>query len=253
RTLVFSEDHGQKLSMDFYPASSGKSAPCVIAIHGGGWDGGDRTQLPGINELLALRGYAVATIDYRLAPAAVWPAQREDTLAALRYLQAHALELNIDGQRFVLLGRSAGGQIAVTTAYEAHEPAICGVVSLYGPHDMLFAWQCGKENDVLNSMLLLKQYLGGTPQTAPSNFESASSYFQVDKSVPPTLLMHGEIDTLVWNKQSERLASRLAENGVPHHFMSLPWGVHAFDFNLNGPSGQLTTYTLEYFLSAVTK
>jgi acetyl esterase/lipase len=75
----------------------------------------------------------------------------------------------------------------------------------------------------------------------------------VDAATPPTLLVHGRLDTLVWYRQSERLAARLAAAGVPHYFLSLPWATHAVEYNLNGPSGQLTAYALAWFLAAVTK
>jgi acetyl esterase/lipase len=50
-----------------------------------------------------------------------------------------------------------------------------------------------------------------------------------------------------------RLEARLASARVPHAYVALPWATHAFEFNLNGPGGQLTTYALEHFLAAVTK
>lgn len=253
-TLSYGEAGGEKRYLDFYspsPAQS-ESVPCVIMIHGGGWDSGTRDELSAVNREIAHLGYAIASIDYRLAPKNIWPAPREDVVAALGFLEEHANVLHIDPRQFVLMGRSAGGQIAVACAYTLNDPRIKGAVSLYGPHDLLFAWKYGSEDDVLNSLLLLRNYLGGKPETALANFESASGYLHVDKTVPPTLLVHGAIDTLVWNKQSERLDARLAEAGVPHYFLSIPWGVHAFDFNINGPSAQLTLYALKYFLAGVT-
>lgn len=82
---------------------------------------------------------------------------------------------------------------------------------------------------------------------------SASGYLLVNKGCPPTLLIHGGLDTLIWHRQSARLDARLGEFGGPHYFLSLPWATHAFDFNLNGPGGQLTAYAIEYFLATVTK
>jgi acetyl esterase/lipase len=225
----------------------------VLAIHGGGWDSGDRTQLPEINHRLARRGYAVAALDYRLAPRWRWPAQRDDIGAALAYLKAHAGELGIDRARFVLFGRSAGGQIATACAYTAEDASIRGVASFYGPQDLRFAWAYARPDDVLNSFLLLKQYLGGPPETEGPVYDSASAYFHVGARTPPTLLMHGDLDTLVWHRQSERLNARLAEAGVPHLFVSLPWATHAFDYNLDGPGGQLATEALDGFLAAVTR
>jgi len=91
------------------------------------------------------------------------------------------------------------------------------------------------------------------PDVARAAYDSASAYLHVAKSTPPTLLLHGQLDTLVWHRQSERLAARLGEHRVPPAFVSLPWATHAFEFNLAGPGGQLTTFSIEWFLAAVTK
>ncbi len=244
------------LALDFYHAvrTDGRAAPCVVVIHGGGWDSGDRTQLEGFNRRLARRGYAVAAMDYRLAPKDRWPAQADDVAAALAHLKAAAGPLGLDPQKFVLLGRSAGGQIATAFAYGRPDPAVRGVVALYAPHDLHFAWQYGREDDVLNSLQLLRNYLGGPPdETTQAAYDSGSAWQLADKSSPPTLLVHGELDTLVWHRQSERLHARLDGLGVPNVFVSLPWATHAFDWNPGGPGGQLTSFALDWFLASVTK
>ncbi len=243
------------LELDFYRAVRGdaRPAPCVIVVHGGGWDGGERGEIPQFNYWLARRGYAVASISYRLAPKFTWPAQRDDILAAIAFLKAQAGRLGIDPSRLVLFGRSAGGNLVETTAYTVPDPAVRGVIALYAPADLNFAWAYAREDDVLKSPLLMRQFLGGTPETARAAYDGASAYFHVGKTVPPTLLMHGVLDTLVWHRQSERLEKKLAEAGVPHVFVSLPWATHAFEYNLSGPGGQLTTYAVEWFLAAVTK
>ena len=241
------------LKLDFYRAVGRPVAPCVIVIHGGGWDSGDREQLAGFNHWLARLGYAVAAIDYRLAPKFIWPAQREDTLAAMAYVKAHAAELGVDATRLVLFGRSAGGQIASAVGYGTDDAAIRGVVSFYAPHDMFFAYTYAEEDDILKSPMLMRQYLGGPPAAAKANYESASGHQKVRVGSPPTLLVHGTIDTLVWYRHSVRLEARLAAARVPHAYVALPWATHAFEFNLAGPGGQLATYALEHFLAAVTK
>lgn len=243
------------LALDLYRETNyqGPARPAVIMVHGGGWDSGDRTEMVHFNRWLAGRGYVVAAIDYRLAPQHIWPAQRDDLLAAIAYLKAHAPELGLDATRLVLLGRSAGGQTVEATAYTAADPAIRGVAALYAPADMEFAYSFGFEDDILKSPLLLRQFLGGPPPAALENYRSASSYFQVKPTVPPTLLVHGQLDSLVWHRQSERLAARLAEHRVPHVFVSIPWTTHALEYNLASPAGQLTTYALEWFLATVTR
>jgi acetyl esterase/lipase len=254
---VETREYAPGLKLDLYratgPGAPGQAAPCIVVIHGGGWDSGNREQLAGFNHGLARLGYAVAAIDYRLAPNFIWPAQREDTLAALAYLKAHALELGVDATRLVLFGRSAGGQIASAVGYGANDPAIRGVVSFYAPHDMFFAYTYAVEDDLLKSPNLMRQYLGGPPAAAKANYESASGHQKVQVGSPPTLLVHGTIDTLVWYRHSERLTARLAAARVPQLYLELPWATHAFEFNHAGPGGQLAGYALEHFLAAVTK
>ena len=245
-----------QLPLDFYPAAkTGRSgaAPCVIVVHGGGWHAGDRTQLAEFNHVLARHGYAVAAVSYRLVPHAIWPAQREDVLAAIAFLKAQAAGLGIDATRLVLLGRSAGGQIAQVVGYAANDPAIRGVIAFYAPSDLVFGYVNTHENDMIKSPRLMRRFLGGTPETARANYESASALNFVTKQSPPTLLLHGANDPLVWHQHSVRLEAKLREAGVPCVFVSLPWATHAFDYNAHGPGGQLATFAIEWFLAGVTK
>jgi acetyl esterase/lipase len=249
-TLTFSAG----LEMDLYrPAPGRRPAPCVLVVHGGGWDSGTRQQLVGFNHWMAARGYAVAAISYRLAPAHPWPAQREDVRAALACLQARAAPLGLDTNRVVLLGRSAGGQIALNAAYTLRDPSIRGVIGLYAPADLHLGYASGREDDQLGSRRLLRQYLGGTPAERPEQYDDASATTHVAPDVPPTLLVHGALDTLVWNRHTERLAGLLASAGVPHAVVRLPWATHAIEVNLNGPGGQVTSYAVERFLARATR
>jgi acetyl esterase/lipase len=242
-----------ELDLDFYPAVGRKMAPCVIVIHGGGWDSGQRSELADLNQWLAQHGYAVAAVSYRLAPDVVWPGQRDDVRAAIAFLTAQASQLRIDPKNFVLLGRSAGGQIAETVAYAEHDLAIRGVVGLYAPSDLRFAYKYSRDDDVLKSPALLRRYLGGAPESVGTNYDSATALDHVSRNSPPTLLIHGENDTLVWHRHSVRLEAVLEQAGVQCVFVSLPWATHAFDFNLSGPGGQITRYALERFLGKVTQ
>lgn len=255
RTEIFARPDGHDLKLDFYPARGAPNAPCIVVIHGGGWDGGDRTQLAGWNPRLAAQGYAVAAVSYRLAPRAIWPAQGEDVRAAIAWLQAQAGRLGIDANRLVLFGRSAGGQLATAVGYGARDPAIRGVVALYGPHDMPFAWSVSRPDDALNSVRLMTQYFGGPPDTPErrNRYATASGQLLATVDAPPTLLIHGLADTLAWHRHSARLAARLQELGVKHEYLCLPWATHGFDFNPHGPGGQLTDFVLARFLAGVTR
>ncbi|HET7535644.1 MAG TPA: alpha/beta hydrolase [Candidatus Didemnitutus sp.] len=256
---TFASVDGEELKLDFYPPTNpaGRSMPCVVIIHGGGWDQGTREQIPEWNHRLAARGYAVAAIDYRLAPKWHWPAPREDVLGAITWLKAHAMELGVDPHKLVLLGRSAGGQIATAAGYGADDPDIAGVIAFYAPHDMRFAWSVSRDDDALGSLRLMRQYFG-VPLDAKKIetvrlYQSGSGQWLAKKSSPRTLLIHGVPDTLVWHRHSVRLSGHLSHLGVKHHFLSLPWATHAFDFNADGPGGQLADYAMREFLIEVTR
>ena len=252
QTFDYAEHEGSPLRLDFYRARGRESAPCVVLLHGGGWERGDRREFEVMNHHLAAKGYAVAAIDYRLAPRWSWPAPHEDTLAALGYLKAHAGELGIDPERFVLFGRSAGGQIAESVAAPGDHPGIVGCIAFYAPADMRFAFQYAKRNDILNSDKLLRQVMGGTPTEAAASYQAASAYATANPRTPPTLQLHGNNDELVWVQQSQRYSDRLRSLEVRQVFLRLPWATHAFDYNFNGPGGQIAQWSIERFLASVT-
>lgn len=242
----------EALTLDLYrPTSDVTPRPCVVVIHGGAWQGGDSTELPDLNGYLAGKGYVVASLNYRLAPNFRYPAPVEDIKQAIVYLKAHATEFRMDPARIFLLGRSAGAQLALQVAYTASDPAIRGVISLYGPADLAYGYAHPARRLVIDSRGVLEDFLGGNPRELPEIYRAASPIQHVDAFTPPTLLVHGGRDELVSPEQSRRLAARLRENGVSYFYLELPWATHGCDFNLSGPSGQLVVYAIERFFAAV--
>jgi acetyl esterase/lipase len=249
---IYSTVEGDPLSLDLYTPRTAKGpAPGVIVIHGGGWRNGDSGELPGLNVYLAARGYLVASINYRLSPRARFPAAREDVKAAVAYLKDHAAELGLDPERLVLLGRSAGGQLALLVAYTIDDPSIRGVVALYAPADLGYSYAHPANRWVIDSRGLLEGYIGGPPDRFPAAYNTASPIRFVRPNSPPTLLIHGGRDELVSFEQSKRLEAELAESGASHLLLSLPWATHGCDVHFNGPCGQITTYAIERFLASV--
>jgi acetyl esterase/lipase len=245
---------GQALTLDLYfPRMAEGPAPGVIVVHGGGWQTGNSGDLPELNTYLAARGYLVASINYRLAPRARFPAAREDLKAAITYLKTHAADLGLDPERLVLIGRSAGGELALLAAYTADDPAIRGVVAFYAPTDLHYSYAHPANKWVIDSRRLLEEYIGGPPRGFFAAYEAASPIRFVGSRLPPTLLIHGGRDELVSPAQSERLDARLAEAGTPHLLLRLPWATHGCDAHFNGPCGQITTYAIERFLASTMK
>ncbi len=242
-----------ELSFDLYPAQKAADslAPVVIVIHGGGWDSGNSEQVPELNSRLAQVGYNVVAANYRLAPEFKWPAQKEDILSLIAHLKENATEFKIDMSRYVLLGRSAGGQIASALAYSSADPALRGLITFYPPTDMVFGYEVAEEHDLIESRQLLRDFLGGNPYEQMSNYVDASAVNKVSKHSCPTLLLHGRPDTLTWYKHSERLHARLKAAGISSAFILMDWAPHGFDYNINGPGGQISTRAIEHFLTRV--
>ena len=244
---------GERLTLDFYPARVAGKKPCLVVVHGGSWSSGNSKQLPELNSYLANEGYNVAAINYRMAPQYHNPAPIEDVNNALDYLRLHAEELHIDTNNFVLLGRSAGGQVAMLAAYTQHNPGVKGVIDIYGPADMAWGYSLPASKLVMDSRGVMHRYLGGTYKKIPQKYKASSPIEYVNKHTVPTLLIHGENDVLVSPGHSTRLVAKLQQNGVKHYYLKLPWATHGFDYTMNGPGGQLSTYTIERFLSVVCK
>ena len=253
RTLTYAKYEDNSMALDFYPSQIAGMRPCVIIIHGGSWANGDSRQLPELNSYLAMKGYNVAAVNYRMAPKYQTPAPVEDIQAAIAYLCKHGGELHIDTNNFVLLGRSAGAQIALLAAYTLHEPAIKGVIDFYGPADMVWGYSVPSNPLIMNSRKVMEDYIGGTYSQFPQKYAACSPLEFVSRQSVPTLIIHGDNDVLVSPEHSRRLNLRLQQNGIKHYYLKLPWATHGFDYNLNGPGGQLSTYAVETFLNTVTQ
>ena len=253
KTLTYNTDKAVPLTLDFYPAFLGGKKPCVIVVHGGSWSSGDSKQLPELNSILATAGYHVAAINYRMAPQYQTPAPVNDIHEVFNYLRKHADELNIDTNNFVLLGRSAGAQIALLSAYSKPEQGLKGVVDFYGPADMVWGYSIPSNPLIMDSRKVMENYIGGNYKSVPEKFVASSPIEFVSKQSPPTLLIHGGNDVLVSPYHSLKLDKKLTDNNIKHFWLKLPWATHGFDYNINGPGGQLSTYVVERFINTVTK
>lgn len=253
QTFAYVRRGNHDLKLDFYRAAGSKPAPCVVLVHGGGWDGGARSQLPHLNAFIAAEGYAVATLEYRLAPEYIYPAPVEDMREALGWLKAHAFDLGIDPERFVLMGRSAGGQIALQAAYVDPDPAVKGVIAFYAPTDMVFGYSLPTNPMIMDSRLLMVKYLGGKYETRPQAYVASSPVEHLSAATVPTLLLHGRSDVLVSYQHTVHMREKLETLGVKHFEVDLPWAAHGFDYVFRGPGSQISLYFIERFLAAVTR
>ena len=259
KTVNYVSREEKPLALDLYMAgdtadsATRAPAPLVITIHGGSWVGGSSRDLPELNHYLAARGYVVAAVGYRFAPKYPFPAATEDVNAAIDYLKSRAKVFGIDSTRIVLVGRSAGGQLALQSGYTKNDFNIRGVVSLYGPTDQIWGWEHATNPRVYDSYSTLRAFLNGEPSQVAAAYRAASPINYIGSHTIPTLLIHGTMDPLVSVRQSERLDSALSVARRPHLLVEMPWATHGCDYVFSGPCGQTATFAIERFVAAVTR
>jgi len=219
RDLEYAQPKGISLKLDLYRPSAKPSAPMplVIWVHGGGWSKGSKANCPAA--WLAAKGYAVASLDFRLLPDHPWPAQIEDPIAALRWLRKESGKYGYDAERSAAMGGSSGGHVVALwgTLTLPPEDKVKAVVDWYGPTDLLTMppnvlseKRTRAELAKANGALLL----GGIVMDQPEKAKAVSALHQVTKDDVPFLIMHGAADTSVPVDQSERLHAALKAAGV---------------------------------------
>lgn len=253
-------DRNLELDLYYPPAGAPRigvypTPPLIVVLHGelmgGPWESGSRREMIAFNRYLAAHGYAVASIDYRLAAEAPHPAAFQDVQEAIRSLQTHTSGTAYDPARIVLLGRGGGAHLALLAAYMSHDRSIRGVVALYPPTD-LFAWYQTQGNmAVAPAQYWLQQFMGVAPTGRGVGLYDAASPTRYAGDAPPTLLIHGARDPIVPVSQSERLTQSLYEAQRDVFSFQLPWATHSCDTNVHGPCGQASTYLIERFLARV--
>ncbi|HEX7153843.1 MAG TPA: alpha/beta hydrolase [Thermoanaerobaculia bacterium] len=218
--------------------------PVIVYLHSGAWISGDRTGGPAIRQ--ARRGYAVASIEYRLAPRYTWPAQVEDAKAAVRWLRANAKMYDLDPARIGIFGASAGGHIAAVLGASNGVPALEGgyhgnaeqssdvkvVVDLYGPTDLLKIEEQKLPCIPLdgNASWMPPSLLMGCPiQLCKEKTKTANPMTYVTPNDPPFLIVHGLLDCLVPFQQSVMLHQELLDHNVDSKLVLIPDGDHGGD------------------------
>src|SRR5215203_1471784 len=271
-TVEYCRPDGVPLAMDLYippAARSERPAPVAMYVHGGGpW--GDRKMhglgalqanhegalfIP-LQEKLNSHGVVVASIDYRLPLGTAWPAQIEDAKCAVRFLRAHAADLDIDPSRIGVWGSSGGGHLVSLLGltgpkdgfdhgqYLDQSSAVQAVVDMFGTADL---------NDLDDSdplgRFILQIALGSSAEVR----RSASPITYVAPDAPPFLILHGTEDTMVPPHQSAELAQRLHAAGVSTTLIEVEGAEHGLTTPGQQPSpGELTATIIDFLTTTLT-
>jgi acetyl esterase/lipase len=268
RTVQFTEIAGRSLYMDVYPAAGATpSTPrrAIVIVHGGGWNAGDKGEGSQASAWLASRGFHVFDVQYRLAPEGRWREATADIKCAVGFIKRannRDFGLTVDPDRVALLGRSAGGQLAMLAAFAADDdtlPASCptgdasvdSVISFYGPTDLRWGYEHPSNPRVYDTSGRLRGFLGGPPSGVGDPYDRASPTVRAHAGAPPVLLIHGGRDQFVSPLHIGRLQAKLAPQGVLVRTLEIPYARHGFDFVFGGLGGQLAEAAILRFFNEV--
>jgi acetyl esterase/lipase len=252
-TLRYASPDGSDLYLDLYrPARASGRLPVILFIHGGAWRAGSRTTGPDLERFFTRDGFAMASIDYRLTPAGVFPRSVEDVKTAVRYLRRHATVHDLDADRIGYWGLSAGGHLAAVAAltprgtFEGTEwlgesSAVRCVLDAYGPAwfttmDEEAVMEAAKHQSATARRTLShdspsspeSRLVGAPIQSVPERVREASPITYVGVGAPPFLIVHGTADDMVPVRQSVRLFDALAGVGADVELRLLDGVGHMF-------------------------
>jgi acetyl esterase/lipase len=266
--IAYANHDGAELLGDLYLPKDAKSAPALVAVHGGGWIAGVRGAFQYWGPYLAARGIAIFAISYRLATKAkTFPEAVQDVLAGVQFLRGKASAFGIDPARIGLLGASAGAHLAAPAAlsgkkflgayprdpFAATDISVKALVGVYGVYDLSAMWTSLQVQDGRNSDNKVEKLIGAPPMANRQTYFDASpvSYATYANNTIGVLLATGTEDDLVDPKtQTEPFQLALKQAGffvrpcivagAPHYWMSDPIE------EPGSPSGFLTPRLLRF-------
>jgi acetyl esterase/lipase len=262
RTYTYKTVGTCEIKADVYGAGD-TSRPVVLWVHGGALIMGNRGGIdPALLARLLKAGYAVVSMDYRLAPETKLPAILEDLEDACRWVREKGPDLfRIDPERVAVMGGSAGGYLTLAAGFRV-KPRPKALVAFWGYGDVAGTWysrpdpfyskmppvpkeeayravggpvlaeSSGRDNRGRFYLYCRQQGLwprevaGHDPDKEPRAFDELCPVRNVSAKYPPTLLIHGTADTDVPYEQSKLMAEELARQGVEHELMTVEGAGH---------------------------
>ena len=287
-TFVYKTVGDHEIRADVFMKPGEEIRPGIIWIHGGALIFGTRKGIPNEQlKLYVNAGYTVVAIDYRLAPETKLPQIISDLEDAHSWIVSEGPGLfNIDPARIGVIGHSAGGYLTLMAGFRV-KPTPKALVSFYGYGDITGSWYSAPdsfynlqpeiERDIAYKAvgdsivscapwqsekysrgqfylycrqkgLWPLEVSGHDPRIEPDWFRSYEPLQNVTGKYPPTILLHGEIDTDVPFWQSVKMAGKLEKLGIPYELLTHPDWQHGFDRNWDDPSVKATFEKILSFL-----
>jgi acetyl esterase/lipase len=235
-------EHGIRNTLDVYQPQEAREGgyPVLLQVHGGGWMVGAKHQqgLP-LMYHLASRGWLCVACNYRLSPRSPFPHHIVDVKRSIAWIREHAAEYGGNADFLAITGGSAGGHLAALAALTPNHPdwqqgfedvdtRVQASVPFYGVYDFLDSE--GIRGTMSMEDILARYVMQSRSSEARETWQQASPIEQVRPDAPPTFLLQGTHDSLVWVEEARHFANRLrAVSEQVVAYGELPGAQHAFE------------------------
>ncbi len=240
KDVVYATVDGKALGLDLYLPAGTRNPALLVWVHGGGWSAGTKAQYP---KELVEKGFAVASLDFRQATEARFPANVHDIKAAIRFLRARGADYGYRTDRIAIGGASSGAHLAalvgVTNGNQALEgtvgehpgqsSAVQAIVSYFGASNLATILAQSTPFGLNVRRPALERLLGALPENTRDLAALASPVSHVDRSDPPLLLLHGDQDPQMPINQSHELQGAYEKLGLDVDFDVLHGAAHGGD------------------------
>jgi acetyl esterase/lipase len=220
--VAYGKDSLQKMDVYLPDGRSENETWSLVLIHGGSWNGGNKSDFnPYVDSLKKrLPEFAIFNLNYSLYNGGnQFPTQENDIRQAIDFNVGQSAEYKIDKNRLVILGASAGGHLALLQTYKYSEPKIAGVIDFFGPTDLTAMY---KKPWHPYLPAALQMVTGTNPDANAELYRQWSPVNFITKNSAPTLILHGAKDPMVDISQSRSLQAKLEEAGVMHELVVYP-------------------------------
>jgi acetyl esterase/lipase len=226
--VKFGSDSQQKMDIYLPAGRMANATKTIVIIHGGGWSGGDKSEMTTIVDSLKRRlpNYAFINLNYRLAANSsvnVFPSQELDVKAAIEFYLSKSSDYEIS-KDLIVFGGSAGAHLALLHSYK-NDPdhRVKAVIDFFGPTDLVALW-----NEGFLPQLALMTVTGKTFTEDPAIYTQSSPVNFIRSTSPPTIAFHGGTDFVVSPAQSTILINKLNSMGIANQLVVYPNDGHGF-------------------------
>ncbi len=250
-------------TLDVYAPPNAKSLPVVVWIHGGGWQAGDKRSVDAKPQAFVDHGFVFVSVNYRLLPAVIMADILHDVAKSVGWVHRHVAEYGGDPERLLVMGHSAGAQLAALLCTDERYlkaegvsfTSLKGCVPLDGdtydiPLVITTATEARKAAGKPEPKFGHREKFEGTPEKWAEY--SAVNHVAKDKGIPPFLLLHVTTDPST-TAQAQRLGAELTKAGVPAKLFGASDTNHVkLDHDL-GTEGDPSTREVYAFVDGILK